>query len=119
MDSSWNTTRSRRSIRIMSTINVNFEITGVNSDRGVMYIKYWADGATIERFQSEIGPYEVAISSSMDNITEQELNTIIGTFGAPIVLRQKEILDVSNNLIATLTAEINEQKTVVVNLPTP
>jgi hypothetical protein len=94
----------------MENIKVNFEITGVNAARGVAYVKYWADGATIERFQSDIGPYEIPISPELNTVSQQELIDYVAKFGYVIVKRQKDAMDAEINGSAnTLSSLVNQQ----------
>lgn len=72
---------------------VNFEIVGVNVDRGVAYVKYWADGATVERFAADIGPYELPMTPECATMTDEEFKTYIANYGIVIVTRQKIALD--------------------------
>jgi hypothetical protein len=94
----------------MSTINVNFEVTGVNRERGVAYVKYWADGATVERFQADIGPYEIAISPNLFDASTSELTEYIANIGRDIVIRQKNAMDADANGSANAFLSLLDQQ---------
>lgn len=101
----------------MSTINVNFSIVSVDSNFGVAHVKYWADGATVERFQADIGPYTVTIPSNLSSMTTQEYNDYFANIGVPIVERQKNTLDAdSSNSIQTAISNVGQEVTVTVTL---
>lgn len=94
----------------MSTINVNFSIVSVDSNFGVAHVKYWADGATVERFQSDIGPYTVIIPSNLSSMTAQEYNNYFANIGLSIVQRQKNTLDAdSSNSIQTAISNVGQE----------
>jgi hypothetical protein len=77
-------------------VTVNFKIVGINSNYGVMYVNFWADGATQERFGSDIGPYEVPMTPDCVTMTEEQLAQYVAKFGVPIVERQQNAIDVEN-----------------------
>lgn len=103
----------------MSEIKVNYKIVGVNNDMGVAYVKYWADGATEERFGADIGPYEIAITPECSNMTEEEFNRYIANFGIPIIGRQKRAIDASSSGANTrFELILNIEKEDTINLST-
>lgn len=101
----------------MSHLKVNFEITSVNNNFGVAYVKYWADGATAERFGADIGPYEIAISPECATMTDQEFLEYIAKFGVGIVKRQKDALDAESlGVITKFETIVNTEANVTVEL---
>lgn len=74
-------------------VKVNFEITSINQNMAVAYVKYWADGATVERFGADIGPYEIYIHPDCVTMSDQEFYEYIARIGIPIVQRQQNALD--------------------------
>ena len=102
----------------MEDINVNFEIVGVNAERGVAYVKYWADGATVQRFHADIGPYEVPIPPSISNATLEDTKLYFARHGYVIVKRQKDAIDAENNGSTAIVNDlVNQQSNTVVSLP--
>jgi hypothetical protein len=79
----------------MST-KVNFEIVEINKERGVAMVNYWADGATFERFHSDIGPYEILMLPNCDCMSDEEFHQHIAQWGLDIVKRQSDALEVEN-----------------------
>lgn len=73
-------------------MNINFEIVEINTARGVALVKYWADGATFERFESEIGPYEILMLPQTEDMTDEEFKEHIASWGFDIVRRQNDAL---------------------------
>ena len=111
----------------MADGTVNFKIVGINTNYGVMYVNFWADGATQERFGSDIGPYEVPMSTDCSTMTEDQLLEYVAKFGLSVVERQKRAIDIENSGIQnifqnmlnvdktkTITTEQNEQQVVVI-----
>ena len=74
------------------SIKINFEIVSVNQGFGTAAVKFWADGATVDRFHADIGPYNVPISPDCATMTNDQLYAYIAEFGRPIVQRQAEVL---------------------------
>jgi hypothetical protein len=102
---------------MLSSIKVNFEIVEVNIDRGVAYVKYWADDATAFRFHADIGPYEIPISPEVINLSQQELINYIAKFGYWIVKKQKDAIDAEvNGSASVLSSMINQQGNTTVEL---
>lgn len=83
-------------------VKVNFEVIGVNTERGVAYVKYWADGATVERFHSDIGPYEIIIDPICATMTQDELYNYIADRGVGIVEKQSLALQAEASGTTTL-----------------
>lgn len=81
----------------MSEIKINYKVIGVNDNMGFAYVKYWADGATEERFGADIGPYEIPITPECSTMTEEEFNRYIANFGISIIGRQKRAIDASSS----------------------
>jgi hypothetical protein len=101
----------------MENIKVNFEVVEVNVDRGVAYVKYWADGATVQRFHSDIGPYTIPISPDLNSLSQEEVVNYIARFGYDIVKRQKDAMDADSNGSAnTLFSLVNQQANTVVEI---
>lgn len=101
----------------MSHLKINFEVIGVNNNHGVAYVKYWADGATAERFGADIGPYEINISPDCASMTDQEFLEYIAKFGAGIVKRQKDALDAESfGAITKFEGVVNAESNVVILL---
>jgi hypothetical protein len=111
----------------MADVTVNFKIVGINANYGVMYVNFWANGATLERFGSDIGPYEVPMSTDCSTMTEDQLLEYVANFGLSVVERQKRAIDIENSGIQnifqnmlnvdktkTITTEQNEQQVVVI-----
>lgn len=73
-------------------MNINFEIVEINTARGVALVKYWADGATFERFEAEIGPYEILMLPQCECMSDEEFKNHIATWGEEIVRRQQDAI---------------------------
>ena len=102
---------------IMEEIKVNFEIVGVNSDRGVTYVKYWADGATVQRFHADIGPYEIPIPTSLADLSTDEVKEYFAKRGYWIVKRQKDAMDAEiNGSTEIVSALLNIQSNTIVDM---
>lgn len=103
-----------------SNTKVNFEITGVNVNFGVAYVKYWADGATIERFGSDIGPYEIVITPECATMTDDEFKSYVAQYGFQIVKRQELAMEAeivgANSKFESI---INTAESVIVEPPPP
>lgn len=93
-----------------SNTKVNFEVTAINTNFGVAYVKYWADGATPERFGADIGPYEIWMIPECASMDDQQFKEYIASCGISIVRRQQIAIE-SENLGA------NSRFESVINIP--
>ena len=101
----------------MSDVTVNFKIVGINANYGVMYVNFWADGATLERFGSDIGPYEVPMSTDCSTMTEDQLLEYVANFGLSVVQRQKRAIDIENSGIQNIFQNmLNVDKTKTITI---
>lgn len=78
-------------------MNINFEVTRVDENTNTVYIKYWADGATLDRFEGNIGPYSLLIRPEVADMTPEEFLNYIAMQGHAIVFRQLETLAADSN----------------------
>lgn len=101
-----------------SNTKVNFEVTGVNVNIGVAYVKYWADGATVERFGADIGPYEIIMRPECASMTDDQFKAYIASYGVEIVRRQ-ELAMTSESVGANTKFEsiVNTSESFVVEPP--
>jgi hypothetical protein len=77
-------------------MNINFEIVDINEQLGVAYVKFWADGATVERFGADIGPYEILMLPDCEIMEEQQFLEHIARWGHPIVIKQYDAINAKN-----------------------
>ena len=83
-------------------MNVNFEVTEINRDRGTVMVKFWADGATIERFGAEMGPYEIRMLPECAIMSPLEFDEHIAAWGQGIVANQYAALESDTQGVATM-----------------